>query len=165
MDVIIASSCCPSILYRFQMITVLEPSLSSSTIIPPSYCFLLSCAFQPFCFCLSFFSLCGLSLLSKPCALSFIPSYPQHHLLLTITSPLPCAPPSPPYQSLFFPYYLFLFTTASHAFMVIIPARFLTVYDSVHISKGKKKRPMGGTCLPQNTLAVSSKKLWQMTGD
>ena len=51
MDVIIASSCCPSVLYRFQMITVFGPSLSSSLSLClslfPLNMFLSSCAFLP----------------------------------------------------------------------------------------------------------------------
>lgn len=48
MDVIIASSCCPSVLYRFQMITVFGPSLSSSlSVSHPAQHFSLILCFSP----------------------------------------------------------------------------------------------------------------------
>ena len=107
MDVIIASSCCPSVLYRFQMITVFGPLLSSSlslslsrSVSPfPLNIFLSSCAFHPlhlnipsssppvvqlFCFYLS--PPFSLSLCSKPLCTFFNTLHPStppsshHHI-------------------------------------------------------------------------------------
>lgn len=113
----------------------------------------------------------------NPFALSLIPFTPQHHLPLTITSPLPssCASQGAnkphhisetlsllPNSPSCVPYYPFLFTTASHPFMAIIPARLLRVYYSVHIPE-KKYPPMSRTWMSRNTLAVLSKSA--MTND
>lgn len=161
-DVIIASSWCPSILYRFQMITATGSfSLSSSC---SHLCNVLSCFF----FTPSFSSVFQLDYLP-----SFLLSVLQ--TVCTLIPSTPCfsphnSPPSPhlsfasqgaakPHHkskaslSLFFfktqnLYLIFIFTTSSYPFMVIISACFFTVYSVGIFKETHPQPPTGGACLP-----------------
>lgn len=148
MDVIIAFSCCLSILYRFQMITVVLP------LFPPSQWFSVILHFTTIHFfffsCLStFLSLFinslfwGLLTHRSKSLWPFCNSLlPRHHLLLTIFSsstllmwpPPPPAPP-PPLKNTQSSFNYCVFNTVSRPLIIIIPGRHCCSYNRLHISK------------------------------
>lgn len=185
MDMIIASSCCPSIPDRFQMITVLGPSLSlslSSLILcfSPLYLnmpsFLLVFPAFLFLFILLHNFVSVLFSLQTLCTLfdSFLPItppsshnhfYPPHVLYRVPTIHITNLRPFLPLNiaSSIFSFFLLCFYTASHPWSSSQCASLqLTI---VFTFPKKKYPPMGGMCLPRNTLAVMAKcyDKWQET--
>lgn len=144
MDVIIASSCCPFILYRFQMIAVLGPLFLPLHLTLWVFC-LGSLAFQPFIwtshpFLLSFnfsvtvlalFSLCPILLplslfaLLSPC--TFFDVSPPHKIIFFSQS-LPLLPSCFPSQGARKPHHISKTFLSPHHKAFFYPCHFSPLY-------------------------------------